>query len=103
MWLCSNKSHGLHPGSSQYGLKGPAQEVEGAFITNHAGELQQASFSRKRSEDEALMSAAVFEKISIIDLEKLIAVTNKGDIRTIYEGFAGGIRKAPTLLREFPG
>ena len=49
--------------------------------------------SGKRSADEALRSAAVFEEISIIDLEKLIAVTNKDDIRMAYEGLLAGSEK----------
>jgi len=40
-----------------------------------------------------LRSAAVFEEISIFDLEKLIAVTNMNDIRTAFEGFLLGSEK----------
>ena len=40
-----------------------------------------------------MRSAAVFEEIGIIDLEKLIAVTNMDDIRTAFEGLLAGSEK----------
>ena len=46
-----------------------------------------------QSDQDALTVAAVFEEISIVDLEKELSASQAEDVRTIYEGLLAGSRK----------
>ena len=46
-----------------------------------------------QSDQDALTVAAVFEEISIVDLEKELSASQADDVRTVYEGLLAGSRK----------
>jgi len=46
-----------------------------------------------QSDQDALTVAAVFEEISIADLEKELSASQANDVRTVYEGLLAGSRK----------
>lgn len=46
-----------------------------------------------QSDQDALTVAAVFEEISIVDLEKELSASQANDVRTVYEGLLAGSRK----------
>ena len=46
-----------------------------------------------QSDQDALTVAAVFEEISIVDLEKELSASQRDDVRTVYEGLLAGSRK----------
>ena len=46
-----------------------------------------------QSDQEALIVAAAFEEISIVDLEKELLASQAEDVRTVYEGLLAGSRK----------
>ncbi|HPA97112.1 MAG TPA: DUF2202 domain-containing protein [Methanothrix sp.] len=46
-----------------------------------------------QSDQDALTVAAVFEEISIVDLEKELSASQAEDVRTVYEGLLAGSRK----------
>ncbi len=46
-----------------------------------------------QSDQEALIVAATFEEISIMDLEKELSASQAEDVRTVYEGLLAGSRK----------
>ncbi|MGV8126898.1 MAG: DUF2202 domain-containing protein [Methanothrix sp.] len=46
-----------------------------------------------QSDQDALTVAAVFEEISIVDLEKELSASQPDDVRTVYEGLLAGSRK----------
>lgn len=77
----------------KYGLIDPVRE-KGVF----ANQTLQAIYDRllaqgRRSEDDALRAGATFEEISILDLEKQIAITDKEDILTVYQSLLAGSEK----------
>ena len=46
-----------------------------------------------QSDQDALTVAAIFEEISIVDLEKELSASQAEDVRTVYEGLLAGSRK----------
>jgi len=46
-----------------------------------------------QSDQDALTVAAIFEEISIVDLEKELSASQADDVRTVYEGLLAGSRK----------
>ncbi len=78
----------------KYGLKDPAMNERGAFANQTFQELYEELLAKgKASPKDALQSAALFEEISIIDLEDQIAATDKGDIKIVYKGLLAGSQK----------
>jgi len=53
-----------------------------------------------KSSEDALKVAATFEEISIMDLEKQLAMAKAEDVRTVYKGLLAGSRKH---LRSYVG
>ncbi len=79
---------------NKYGLQKPGQEARGIFANQTLQEIYDRLLSAgKRSQGDALTAAATFEEISITDLEKYIASTDKEDIRTVYGGLLAGSQK----------
>ncbi len=46
-----------------------------------------------QSDQDALTVAAIFEEISIVDLEKELSASQAEDVRTVYDGLLAGSRK----------
>jgi hypothetical protein len=78
----------------KYGLKDPVIEERGVFTNQTLTQFYDDLLdSGKQSEEDALKSAATFEEISIIDLEKELNATQNEEVRVIYEGLLAGSRK----------
>jgi hypothetical protein len=85
----------------KYGLNIPGKNESGVFqnqtLQKIHDELQAKGLS---SDQDALKSAATFEEISIMDLEKELAVTEMADLKAMYQGLLAGSRKH---LRSYVG
>lgn len=78
----------------KFGLQMPVPDVPGKFENQTLKEIYNRMQAQGRlSHQEALKSAATFEEISIVDLEKEIAATNMEEIEVVYQGLLAGSRK----------
>ncbi|VVB72832.1 Uncharacterised protein [uncultured archaeon] len=78
----------------RYGLQYPDSGKVGVFTDQTLQEIYSRLLVQGNGSDEkALKAAASFEEISIIDLQRQIASTDKGDIRAAYEGLLAGSEK----------
>jgi len=78
----------------KYGLTIPGKDAPGAFQNQTLQEIHDELLAKGlQSDQEALKAAATFEEISIMDLEKELAVTKAEDIRVVYQGLLAGSRK----------
>jgi hypothetical protein len=78
----------------KFGLQTPVSDVPGELENQTLREIYNRLLAQGRlSHHEALKSAATFEEISIMDLEKEIAATNMEEIRVVYQGLLAGSRK----------
>jgi len=83
----------------KFGLQTPVPDMPGELENQTLKEIyNRLQAQGKLSHQEALKSAATFEEISIMDLEKEIAATNMGRNWGCLSGAAGRIQKAPALL-----
>ncbi len=77
----------------KYNLSLP-EDVPGVFQNQTLQEIHDRLLEEGLESDEnALMVAAEFEEISIMDLEAELAVAEKEDVRTMYQGLLAGSRK----------
>jgi hypothetical protein len=78
----------------KYGLTDPIQEERGAFTNQSLSSLYDDLLEKgKESPEAALEAGAVFEEISILDLQRELSGTDNRDIRTVYEGLLVGSEK----------
>jgi hypothetical protein len=78
----------------KYGLTIPGKDEPGAFQNQTLQEIHDGLLAGGlQSDQDALMVAAAFEEISIMDLEKELAATKAEDIRVVYQGLLAGSRK----------
>lgn len=78
----------------KYSLHDPVKASRGTFVNQTMQETYDRLLTQgKTSADDSLKAAATFEEISIVDLETQIAITDKADIKTIYEGLLAGSEK----------
>jgi len=84
----------------KYGLSLPKDEP-GAFQNQTLQKIHDELLAKGlQSDQDALLVAATFEEISIMDLEKELAATEAEDIRVVYQGLLAGSRKH---LRSYVG
>lgn len=77
----------------KYNLSLP-EDVPGVFQNQTMQEIHDRLLEEGLESDEnSLIVAAEFEEISIMDLEAELAVAEKEDIRTMYQGLLAGSRK----------
>ena len=78
----------------KFGLQDPVQETRGAF-TNQSLKIlyDNLLLSGKMSPEYALKAGANFEELSILDLQKEIALTNNQDVISVYDGLLAGSQK----------
>jgi len=77
----------------RYGVSTPVPD-QGALENQTLIQIYTDLLSRgNRSGEEALMAAATFEEISIIDLQKEIAATDNQEVIAVYQGLLAGSRK----------
>ena len=82
----------------KYGLKLTETEP-GKFSNQSLQKLHdQLLQNGLKSLNEALVSGATYEELSIIDLQRELGMTAKADITTVYQGLLAGSRKH---LRSF--
>ncbi len=85
----------------KYGLIIPGKEGPGEFQNQTLQEIHDKLLAEGlQSDQDALKAAAVFEEISIVDLEREISATQAEDIRVVYQGLLAGSRKH---LRSYVG
>jgi len=78
----------------KFGLQTPVPDMPGELENQTLKEIyNRLQAQGKLSHQEALKSAATFEEISIMDLEKEIAATNMEEIGVVYQGLLAGSRK----------
>ncbi|NTV27999.1 MAG: DUF2202 domain-containing protein [Methanothrix sp.] len=78
----------------KYGLAIPGNGEQGVFQNKTLQKIHDdLQAEGLRSDQDALMVAAAFEEISIMDLEKEISATKTEDIRVVYQGVLAGSRK----------
>ena len=78
----------------KYGLTIPGNDEQGVFQNQTLQKIHDDLLAEGlRSDQDALMVAAAFEEISIMDLEKEISATKTEDIRVVYQGLLAGSRK----------
>jgi hypothetical protein len=78
----------------KFGLQDPVQEERGAFTNQSLKSLYDDLLEKgKESPEAALEAGAVFEEISILDLQRGLSGTNNQDIRTVFEGLLAGSEK----------
>jgi len=78
----------------KYGLAIPGKDEPGVFQNQTLQKIHDELLAEGlRSDQDALMVAAAFEEISIMDLEKELAATATEDIRVVYQGLLAGSRK----------
>ena len=78
----------------RYGLKAPVAVEPGVFSNETLDGLYADLLAQgRRSEEDALKAAAVFEEISIVDLEREISSARAEDVRVVYQGLLAGSRK----------
>jgi hypothetical protein len=77
----------------RYGVSTPVPD-QGALENQTLIQIYADLLSRgNRSGEEALMAAATFEEISIMDLQEEIAATDNQDLIAVYQGLLAGSRK----------
>lgn len=77
----------------RYGLAAPEKE-KGVFQNLTLQKIHDELLAEGlKSDQEALQTAAAFEEISIMDLEKELATTETQAIKIMYEGLLAGSRK----------
>jgi hypothetical protein len=77
----------------RYGVSMPVPD-QGALENQTLVQIYTDLLSRgNRSGEEALMAAATFEEISIMDLQKEIASTDNQEVIAVYQGLLAGSRK----------
>jgi hypothetical protein len=77
----------------RYGVSMPVPD-QGALGNQTLIQIYTDLLSRgNRSDQEALMAAATFEEISIMDLQKEIAATDNQDVIAVYQALLAGSRK----------
>jgi hypothetical protein len=85
----------------KYGLTIPGKEEPGAFQNQTLQKIHDKLLAEGlRSDQDALMVAATFEEISIMDLEREISATKTEGIKVVYQGLLAGSRKH---LRSYVG
>jgi len=78
----------------KYGLAIPGKDEQGVFQNQTLQRIHDEFLTEGlRSDQDALMVAAAFEEISIMDLEKELASTATEDTRVVYQGLLAGSRK----------
>jgi hypothetical protein len=78
----------------KFGLQDPEQEARGAFTNQSLKSLYDNLMEKGgKSPQEALKAGAVFEEISILDLQRELSGTNNQDIQTVFEGLLAGSEK----------
>ncbi len=78
----------------KFSLQDPVQEARGAFTNQSLKSIYNDLLEKGgKSPEEALKAGAVFEEISIIDLQKELSATSNQDIRTVFEGLLAGSKK----------
>jgi hypothetical protein len=78
----------------QYGLIAPGKDEPGVFWNQTLQKIHDQLLAEGlQSEEDALKSAAAFEEISIIDLEKELSATETEDVRIVYQGLLAGSKK----------
>ncbi len=78
----------------KYGLAIPGKDEPGVFQNQTLQKIHDQLLKEGlRSDQDALMVAATFEEISIMDLEKELAATSTEDIKVVYQGLLAGSRK----------
>jgi hypothetical protein len=78
----------------KYGLTIPGNDEQGVFQNQTLQKIHDDLLAEGlRSDQDALMVAAAFEEISIMDLEKEISATKTEDTRVVYQGLLAGSRK----------
>ena len=78
----------------KYGLAIPGKDEPGVFQNQTLQRIHDEFLTEGlRSDQDALMVAAAFEEISIMDLEKELASTATEDTRVVYQGLLAGSRK----------
>jgi len=78
----------------KYGLAIPGKGEPGVFQNQTLQRIHDEFLTEGlRSDRDALMVAAAFEEISIMDLEKELAATATEDIKVVYQGLLAGSRK----------
>ncbi|MCJ7443963.1 MAG: DUF2202 domain-containing protein [Methanotrichaceae archaeon] len=93
-----NHMDSVRPLIERYGL-GLSEKNPGRFNNQSLQKIyDQLKQKGIKSPNEALSSAASFEELSIIDLQRELEGTNNEDIRTVYQGLLAGSRKH---LRSF--
>jgi hypothetical protein len=96
----SEQSHmdSVKPLIEKYNLELPETEP-GIFSNQSLQKLHDKLFQNGlKSPNEALISGATYEEMSILDLQRELGMTDKTDITTVYEGLLAGSRKH---LRSF--
>ena len=77
----------------KYGLEDPVKDKVGEFTNPKLQDLYNKLIEDgSKSVEDALKVGAVIEEIDIIDLQKHLAETNKGDIKLVYENLMKGSR-----------
>jgi hypothetical protein len=85
----------------KYGLTIPGNEEPGAFQNQTLQKIHDKLLAEGlRSDQDALMVAATFEEISIMDLEREMSATKTEGIKVVYQGLLAGSRKH---LRSYVG
>jgi len=78
----------------KFGLQDPVQEERGAFTNQSLKSLYDDLLEKGTESPEAALEAgAIFEEISILDLQKELSATNNQDIRTVFQGLLTGSEK----------
>ncbi|WP_369425087.1 DUF2202 domain-containing protein [Methanothrix sp.] len=83
----------------RYGVETPVLE-RGVFDNQTLQRVHDELLSKASSDHNALMAAARFEEISIIDLERAIAETGNKEVIDVYSGLLAGSKKH---LRSYVG
>jgi hypothetical protein len=78
----------------EFGLQNPVQDARGFLVNQSLRSLYDDSLgSGKKSPEDALKAGALFEEISILDLQRELSGTNNKDINSIYMGLLVGSQK----------
>jgi hypothetical protein len=78
----------------KYGLTIPGKDERGVFQNQTLQKIHDEFLTKGLSSDQdALKVAATFEEISIMDLEKELAVTEAADVKAMYQGLLAGSQK----------
>jgi hypothetical protein len=102
----SEQSHmdSVKPLIEKHSLKLPETEP-GIFNNQSLQKLHdQLLQNGLKSSDEALISGATYEEMSLLDLQREIGMTDKTDITTVYKGLLAGSRKhLRSFVKEMEG